>query len=151
MKNADFKREKPFSPYDIIVYVVIAVILVGITLAVFLPEKKTLLKADIYYGDDVIYTYTFADGKGDITEYGVSYVTVEKFDGVTNVTIVTPLGKNVAEIGRDYVKMAEADCSSHPDCVEKFSPIKTGGKVTVCMPHKIRIVTSGDIGDEVKL
>jgi len=151
MKNADFKKEKPFSPYDIIVYVVIAVILVGIALAVFLPEKKTLLKADIYYGETLIYTYSFADGKGEITENGVPYVTAENVNDVTKVTIVTPLGKNTAEIGRDYVKMAEADCSSHPDCVEKFSPIKTGGKVTVCMPHNIRIVTSGDIGGEVKL
>lgn len=150
MKKLSFKEEKFFRPADIVLYVAIILIIVGIALWVFLPKNGNITESKIYYGEKEIYCYSFVTKQGLITSQGKEYVTEREENGVLFVTVFTEKGKNVIEIGSDYIKMSEADCSRHPDCVEKFSPLTKGNGTIVCLPHEIKILSFGDT-NEVKL
>lgn len=152
MSYRTFKDEKPFKKGDIIVYAVVAIVIIAVSLAVYLPKKDTegITRFDAFFGDEKLFSYDFSTKRITITEFGKDKVAVT--DGEkTKVSIVTEKGSNELEIGDKYVKMVYADCSSHPDCVEKFSPLTTGGKAIVCLPHGIKVVSYGGISSEVKI
>ncbi len=152
MSYKTFKDEKPFKKGDIIVYAVVAVVIIAVALAVYLPKKATeeITYFDVFFGDEKLFSYDFSTKRITVTEFGKDKVNIT--DGETiKVKIVTEKGNNELEIGDKYVKMVSADCSSHPDCVEKFSPLTTGGKVIVCLPHEIKVVSYGGISSEVKI
>lgn len=152
MSYRTFKDEKPFKKGDIIVYAVVAVVIIAVALAVYLPKKNTeeITYFDAFFGDEKLFSYDFSTKRITVTEFGKGKVNIT--DGETiKVKIVTEKGSNELEIGDNYVRMVSADCSSHPDCVEKFSPLTTGGKVIVCLPHEIKVVSYGGISSEVKI
>lgn len=151
--NRSYKNEKVFKKADIIVYAVIVLILAAISLAVFLPQKDSsaIKSFSVYYGDSIIYSYSFGTHSGKVTEAGKGKVTVCATEETTLVYVSTDLGHNVIEIGADYVKMSEADCSERPDCVELFSPLTEKNGAIICLPHKLRIVADQKPDDEVRL
>lgn len=152
MSYRTFKDEKPFKKGDIIVYAVVAIVIIAVALAVYLPKKNTeeITRFDAFFGDEKLFSYDFSTKRITVTEFGKGKVNIT--DGETiKVSIVTEKGSNELEIGDKYVRMVSADCSSHPDCVEKFSPLTTGGKVIVCLPHEIKVVSYGGISSEVKI
>lgn len=147
-----FKEEKAFRPWDILVYIAVIAIIACIALIVFLPKKGgEILETKIFYGENLLYSYSFVTKTGKVTEYGRSFVEENVENGIVTVTITTEKGKNVAEIGKTYVKMTEADCSRHPDCVEKFSALTKGNETIICLPHEIKIVSYGEMSNEVKI
>ena len=153
MKNArSFKEEKFFKKGDVFVYVAIAVIIAAIfSVALFTGKEEGMTSAEVYFGETAIYVYSFTQRTGEITEAGKQYASAEEKDGIVFVTINTEKGKNVVEIGADYIKMADADCSRHPDCVERFLPLEKGNGAIVCLPHDIKIVSHGGMSGEIKL
>ncbi|MDY4655592.1 MAG: NusG domain II-containing protein [Eubacteriales bacterium] len=152
MSYGTFKEEKPFKKGDIIVYAVVAIVIVAVSLAVYLPNKNTeeITRFDVFFGEEKLFSYDFSTKRITITEFGKDKINVTDGEKI-RVNIATEKGSNELEIGERYVKMVVADCSSHPDCVEKFSPLTTGGKAIVCLPHAIKVVSYGGISSEVKI
>ncbi len=143
-----YREEKIFKKWDILLYALLLLVIVGISLAVFLPKEVPLQKVEIYENDLLLYSYDFVTKVGKITEYGEEKVTVT--EGEKTLVTVNTKGTNVIEIGSDYAVMADADCDGK-DCVKFFSPLKSGGKSIVCLPHGVKVVAIGERDNEVKV
>ncbi len=136
------KSQSFFKKWDIVVYLILLVVIVGILLAVLLPQKEvTLTDINIYIEDELCYKYNFATKTGVKTSENANIV-LDK----DRITIYTKDGENIVKITENSAFMDSADCSLMPDCVHNFSPIEYGGDVIICLPHNIKIVGVG-VGD----
>lgn len=63
-------------------------------------------------------------------------------DRVIHETIQTEYGRNVLEIGRDYVKVIEADCPDQLDVLQ--GAIDSPGQLIVCLPNRLIIEVRGE-------
>lgn len=135
---------KPWAWGDLVVYALVAVLIVAVCLAVFLPHRGAIARVQIYYQNALVYDYDCLIGRG--IAYAVEGVTVQAEDDL--VTVTTPRGTNTVQLGPDSVAMVQADCVGH-QCMRAYSPLRHGGEVLVCMPHALRVVTMGDVSNEV--
>ena len=148
------KQDKPFVKGDIIIYGVILTVIVILLCIFLIPQKQNGAKLkgiEIYYEETLIYSYDFATEIGIESEYEKCSVVERKNGNITEVTIKVPEGENVLAIETNKVYMQDADCSPFPTCVNNFAPLRSGGSVIICMPHKIKIVSKGMQSDEVVL
>ena len=75
----------------------------------------------------------------------------KSFGDYTEIKITVPEGKNTLIVSDGKAYMSEADCSAYPECVHNFQPIKKGGEIIVCLPHKLKVVAFGSQDNEVVL
>lgn len=151
MTAAEWRRQKVFVPGDIVLYAVVALLVVAVVLAVFLPrEARGLVAVEVYYGEQMVYRYDCAAETGQAYPIDGVTVTERTAEGVLTVTVHIPEGTNVLVFDRTSARVAEADCR-HTECVRAFAPITRGGDMIACMPHRLRLVGVGDVGDEVVL
>lgn len=148
MAKFDYENKnkiKYFKPLDIVFYLVILII-ITVLLCVFLIPKNenTLEKVEIYKGNNLIYCYDYESKMGN-TNSLANKLLIEEYDknNIHYVKIIENENFNIVEIGNDYAKMGDANCSHLKLCVNNFSPIKKGGDVIICMPHEIRLVGIG--------
>lgn len=149
----ELKKQPYFKIGDIIIYALILIVVITLLCVFLLPNvQKPLDKVDIYYGNTLIYVYDYAQGQGKTVKGYENYINAQQKEEKTLVRIKTQDGENLVEIGKDYAKMAESDCSHFADCVKNFRPVREGGDIIVCLPNKIRIIGEGKIlSNEVRL
>jgi hypothetical protein len=156
MRNRDIgeiKKAKAFAPGDIIIYAAAAVC-AAVLLCVFLiPQKSSAVLdgIDIYYGETVIFSYDFSEKSATINKDYADNIVTEREGDTVFVTIRVKEGYNKLEIDAASAKMTEADCGPYAECVNDFPPITQGGDVIVCLPHRIKVVGTGAVTNEVKL
>ena len=83
----------------------------------------------------MVYEYDF--GKGEISRSS-AVETLSEDGGVITLKVTAGGGYNVVEIGRDSVKVTEADCPKK-DCVFT-SAIKDNGGIIYCLSHGLKII-----------
>lgn len=149
----ELKKQKYYKKGDIIVYLLIAVTIFTLIAVFVIPKNaKELEKINIYYADELIYTYDYISREGEKTQNGSGFITEQAENEKRYIKIVTEDGENQLEIGKDYAKMVHADCSVFADCITAFKPITQGGDIIICLPNKIKIIGEGKtVENEVRL
>ena len=150
---SEVKKEKFFSKWDLIIYSLIVVLEIGLFCVVAtVDNNETVLnKIEVYYRENVIYEYDFLKNNGIINEIKYCSVSEKSFGDYTEIKITVPEGKNTLIVSDGKAYMSEADCSAYPECVHNFQPIKKGGEIIVCLPHKLKVVSFGSQDNEVVL
>ncbi|MGN0805163.1 MAG: hypothetical protein ACI4MS_07245 [Candidatus Coproplasma sp.] len=141
-KIDDVKGDKWFRIWDLIVYGVIVLIIASLFLAVFLTADKTPTDGiKINYNGRTVFNYYYAEDKYEIVSQN-NIVIEQDTDERLLLTFYTDgkTGYNKIEIDKKVrsVCVADADCSSHKDCVYS-PPIKNNSTVISCPPHNMRI------------
>ncbi|MCR4661330.1 MAG: NusG domain II-containing protein [Clostridia bacterium] len=143
------RNSKIFSKGDIIVYIIILILLVGLFLVIFLPKvDKPLEKIQVQYDGNVIYEYDLKTNT--TTQINNEFVT-EQIDGnsvIVNISIGEAI--NILVIENNSANMIEANCSIRKDCVYS-QKITKGGQTIICLPHKIRVVGIGGLSNDIVL
>lgn len=150
---SEIKKEKFFSKWDLIIYSLIVVLEIGLfcVVATVDNDETVLNKIEVYYRENVIYEYDFLKNNGIINEIKYCSVSEKRFGDYTEIKITVPEGKNTLIVSDGKAYMSEADCSAYPECVHNFQPIKKGGEIIVCLPHKLKVVSFGSQDNEVVL
>lgn len=150
---SEIKKEKFFSKWDLIIYSLIVVLEIGLfcVVATVDNDETVLNKIEVYYRENVIYEYDFLKNNGIINEIKYCSVSEKSFGDYTEIKITVPEGKNTLIVSDGKAYMSEADCSAYPECVHNFQPIKKGGEIIVCLPHKLKVVSFGSQDNEVVL
>ncbi len=143
-------RKTPlFRVWDLVLYALILVLVVVLFLAVGLkPSAGKLERVEALRDSDVIFSYDFLTDTYTVSD-GVE---VEKTEQGYRVTVRTgDEGYNVFEIDKGgSVKMVEANCSKHKECVNYMPAITDADGVILCAPHHLTITGgSSDIKDPV--
>ena len=134
-KISEEKQNKFFRKKDLIIYILVAVAVAAVFLAVFLSEDKDAPEnIRIIYADEVIFTMT-------IGEEGIIYsevVTSEKTNYGYRVTVTTEKGTNIFEVnvGERTVTVENSDCEGG-DC--RHMKISKKSDSIVCLPHLLRV------------
>lgn len=135
------KKSPFFKKGDVIVYIALVALIVAMFLATGLSRNKSALEQiQILRDNQVIFTYDFLHDTVKASE-GVS---VEQTEEGYLVTITDGDARNVLIVKKEgYVKMLEANCSMHRDCVY-MAPITDQGGFIECMPHRL-IICAGEL------
>lgn len=147
-KLDDVRADKGFKIFDLVIYAAIIVAIAAIFLAVFLTRDTGGLSGfEIYREGKLIYSFSFDGGE---TFCDNNFVETERGEGSLTIKITAGSGKNtaVADLNARTVRMTEANCSTHKDCV--YTPaIRDNSGVIICSPHGIKIVpdSSADPGE----
>lgn len=147
-KVEQVKKDRFFRIWDILVYGIIAAVIVALFLAVTLTsDKSTLEGIEVYYNNNLAFTYDFAEDKLDITLE--DNIAVEENGARTlKILFCTDDGSlaehtdyNLIEINKSErtVSVTESDCSNRKDCVYTAA-IKNSSGLIVCTPHRLRIM-----------
>lgn len=135
------KKRKPFAPWDLLVYGLLAVfILVLFAVFVFGADKSPVSGFRIEREGKVIYSYSFEKGAEIPAEFA-SMISEEYKDGVLFVTVTEGEGYNVLKIdlSKKTAKMFNTNCSRHKDCLY-MAEIASKSGVIVCVPHGLKIL-----------
>lgn len=151
-KIGQVKEEKYFRIWDLLVYGIIALMIAALFLTVFLTKDNTPSEGfTVRRSDKIIFTYYYASGdyEADLTDGTVEIG--EEDGGKLYVTFYTPDGSgyNVILIDKveKSVKVVDADCSSHKDCV--YTPaIDDNSSIISCPPHRLLIEPLGRETDD---
>ena len=136
------KKKKFFHPFDLIVYVVIAILLAFLFLGVYACNDKGDVKGfKVLRGDREVLTYTYGVGLNVNRGYELNVVA----DG-NNITIT--FNGEYNELTVDDEKMAvrvtDASCKTG-DCISSGELTNNG--VIMCLPNGIKILPLNDDGD----
>ena len=134
------RNSKPFYPFDLIIYCVLALVVTTAVLTVFFTGKKSEnIGVYILFDNETVAEYRFSDDKFTIKSGFENHFSV-KDDGIYfypdensperyNLIILDGENKTV------YVK--DATCAGH-DC--ETQKITASGGFIYCAPHKLKIV-----------
>jgi hypothetical protein len=149
----NLKKQKYFYKADIIVYILLAAIIIGLFFVFVIPDDvQQLEEIEIYYYEELIYSYDFTTQKSTVTDLYSSNITEYDLENKHYVVISINNGFNKVEIGENYAKMVEADCSHYAECVNNFGAIENGNDIIICLPHHIKVIGVGVVnGNEVRL
>ena len=143
MNHTALRTAKPWARGDLVIYGIVLLLTLSVCLAVFVPRHTAIVRVQIYYENALVYDYDCATGRDTI--YPATGVTINRTEDL--VQIVSPKGSNTIRMGKT-ISMVQADCPNG-QCMRAYSPLRYGGQVLVCMPHALRIVTLGDVSNEV--
>ncbi|MEG1528466.1 MAG: NusG domain II-containing protein [Clostridia bacterium] len=151
------KNQKVFLPLDLVIYGAIALtIALLFILFVFAPQKEALQGISIIYSDQnaehTIFTYDFETNKYQIADDFKDKVNVKASQDQLKVTIYffakekTEVNILIIDTKGKTVRMLDADCSYHKDCVKM--QIANSRDTIICVPHHLIIKpTNSDSGD----
>ncbi|MBO4990105.1 MAG: NusG domain II-containing protein [Clostridia bacterium] len=145
MKTFEDAEKSPFfRKGDIFLYLVLVLVIVGLFCFGFATKEEGELENLLVYRDDtLVFSYSFAEDKYNAYEE----VKVEETKEGYLVTIYTEGEYNLFCIEkRGYVKMLDADCSVHRDCVAMWAITDRSG-VIICTPHHLKLCASDEILD----
>ena len=134
-KISEEKQNKFFRKKDLIIYILVAVAVAAVFLAVFLSEDKDAPEnIRIIYADEVIFTMTIGE-EGTILS---DVVTREKTYFGYRITVTTEYGSNVFDVNvkEKTVSVESADCEGG-DC-RRMKIYKRSDSI-VCLPHLLRV------------
>ena len=139
---AQEKENKMFKRWDLVVYGVIILIIIGLFLAVFLNRNKSVLsQIEIQYNNVNIMTYNF---ENDSLKYAPEYISVEKVsDKEYKFTFNADGDYNIihVDVENRIVTCEDANCSFSKDCTTM--KITKAGDTIICAPHKLIVIASG--------
>ena len=134
------RNSKPFYPFDLIIYCVLALVVITAVLTVFFTgEQSENIGVYILFDNETAAEYRFSEGKPTIKSGFENHFSV-KDDGIYfypdensperyNLIILDGENKTV------YIK--DATCAGH-DC--ETQKITESGGFIYCAPHKLKIV-----------
>ena len=134
------RNSKPFYPFDLIIYCILALAVTGTLLAVFFTGKNELNKgAYVMFDNSIIAEYRF-DGEKftakdgyenffSVTDSGIYFYPDENSHSHYNLIIFDGENKTV--------RIDSATCAGH-DC-EKQKITESSGFI-YCAPHKLKII-----------
>ena len=147
------KKDKPFKAPDVMVYLcVVLLILVLFFVFIFDTEDAQLQVINVIDDEtgETLFVYNVKRGEYTVNDANSNgwTVEVEQTAGGVEVTLRREVkGEqhyNKMAITRGSttsVKMVEAVCGFHKDCVRNFPAIKRAGGAIVCSPNRLKIVT----------
>ncbi len=134
-KISEEKQNKFFRKKDLIIYILVAVVIAAVFLAVFFSEDNDAPEGiRIIYADEVIFTMTIGE-EGTILS---DVVTREKTYFGYRITVATEYGSNVFDVNvkEKTVSVESADCEGG-DC--RHMKISKKSDSIVCLPHLLRV------------
>ncbi len=147
------KSNKFFMKWDIVVYAILVLLIVGLFLGVFLSRNKEQLTGfEIKYNDVQVCEYDFDN---DSIKYNPEYISIEKISD-KEYKILFSENKDKTHFNEIYVDLSkrtieckDADCSISKDCTHM--KITKMGDTIICVPHRLMITPIGksDIPDPV--
>lgn len=150
-KVINVKQDKFFKKWDIAVYVVVAVVIVVLLINFLTRNASTIetVKIETLNGGELFRMNTLS-GKFDCYNVDGYVVTAENVGKSVVVTVVAPNGENYNQVtvnldGTVSVKMTDALCGDHEQCVRYFPEVKESGRSIVCMPNAVKVVTADEI------
>lgn len=143
----EVRSGKPFKPFDLIVYGLLAAAVVGLFIAfVFTRVSSPLAEVYVDCDNERVLVWSVAEGTLAVTNGWRDRVDTVEENGTVRVTVWTNAERtefNIIELTSDGASVADANCSAHKDCVYSASVTDTSG-VIVCVPHRLRIYSSDD-------
>lgn len=146
------KKDKPFKPLDVMMYLGVLLVIV-VLLFVFVfdtgnTQVQMITVIDMESGE-TLFMYNVVRNEYLANDNNVAgwKIDVDTHDGII-VTLSRVIDGeqqyNVMKItrGAPSVKMIDATCSSHQDCVHNFPAITRSGGAIVCSPHRLKIITA---------
>lgn len=137
-KIEQIKEGKWFRVWDLVAYGVIVVIIAALFLALFLSRDTS--PADgikISYNGTAVFTYDYASGKPEVLSESNIEIISDTDEKLTLIFYTAERkGHNTVVIDKvkKSVKVTEADCSTHMDCV--YMPALTDkSSIISCTPH----------------
>lgn len=137
-KIEEEKNNKIFKKLDLIVYLVIALVVISLFLAIVVPNKAEKVDSIIGTIDDtIIFEYSYS--KDSIEYFDKSFVEAENEANSVTISISSKYGHNVLFIDKikREAKIISADCSVSKDCT--YMIIKNINDGIVCVPHHLII------------
>lgn len=139
------RKSSFFKMGDIFIYLFLVLMIVVLFIVTLTGRDTSALeKIEIVRDNKVILTYDFMRDKFSYSEG----ITITEEVGGYLVTIENGKEKNVLTIKKEgYIKMLEANCSTHRDCVYMTAITDQSGYIE-CMPHHLLIRSAGAISDD---
>lgn len=143
----NIKKSKFFKPFDLIVYFVIIIFVLGLFfIFVIFPNTKTPSGFKVIINNDTVLLFDYDKGVEKI-DYGKNYSTlteVNQNDNIIEIKIFIDENKqdyNLLQVDLDKksVKMIDANCSNTEDCTH-FPPLTKDSGSIVCVPHRLSIL-----------
>ncbi len=151
MSLATLKKEKtnkPFQKFDLIIYLVLAVIIISLFLGfVVFKGKKQSNGIEIILDETVIMTYIYENDSITITDGYYNNLAIENIETGYKITVFSDDNHhdfNLILINKEQKKVSvlDANCSVGKDCVKM--EITNGSGSIVCVPHKLKIKPRGE-------
>ena len=147
------KKDKPFKVLDVMVYIgVVLLVLVLFYVFIFDTDNAQLQIVNVIDDDtgETLFVYNVTRGEYSVNNNNRNgwEITVEQKDNGVSVTFTREINGerhfNTMEILRGRtpsVKMTDAICGFHKDCVRNFPAITRSGGAIVCSPNRLKVVT----------
>ena len=147
------KKDKPFKVMDVMVYIaVVLLILVLFSVFVFNTDDKQLQIVTVVDDDtgETLFVYNVTRGEYTVNQANTNgwTIDVEQKDNGVEVTLTREIqgekhfNKMQITRGRNpSVKMTDAICGFHKDCVRNFPAITRSDGAIVCSPNRLKIIT----------
>ncbi len=148
----EVKARKPFSPWDLILYVPLAALTVLLFVWFALPPRGKIEGIELCYREEVVYRYSFAEGGKAATGWEEKISLKEEGDYAVITLYLGNDGREFNQITVDLkgrtAKMTDSDCDGFAwrrECVAS-GEISTGKGIIVCMPHRLQVRAIGGEG-----
>lgn len=151
-KNTDFKTLKFFKPLDVLLYVAVVVIVVGVFVGVGIAFKTEEWSRTEVWCEGVMACY-FDNGTRRLVVLSNDWsdrLEVDEKDGVTTLTVYfddekKEFNRIVFEEGK--VTMSDSSCRGR-DCVKTANTVTRANQIVICMPHALKVVGVGNGGNK---
>lgn len=137
------KTNKPFRKYDLIIYLVLAIIIVSLFLAfVVFNNDKQSDGIEIILDETVILTYYYNSDIMSVNDNCKDNLLIEKTELGYEITVFSDDSHqhfNALIVNKEQkrVTVSDANCSIGKDCT-KMEIVGGNGSI-VCVPHKLKV------------
>ena len=151
-KNTDFKTLKFFKPFDVVLYVAVVVIVVGVFVGVGVAFKNEEWSRTEVWCEGVMACYFDNETRRLVvlSNDWADRLAVEEKNGVTTLTVYfddekTEFNKILFEEGK--VTMLDSSCRGR-DCVKAANTVTRANQIVICMPHALKVAGVGNSGNK---
>ena len=148
-KVNEVKKDRGFKLLDLIIYISLALTAAALFIAIALTGEKTPLEGVIFQlSGETVYEYSFKDG--ELHRDKGSVFVLDDNEEFILLEVKSGNGYNRVKIDKaGEVRVTGADCGKG-DCMYS-APIKDGGGMIYCSPHRLKIIPFGFDPDDGKL
>lgn len=151
-KNTDFKTLKFFKPFDVVLYVAVVVIVIGVFVGVGVAFKNEEWSRTEVWCEGVMACYFDNETRRLVvlSNDWAERLAVDEKDGVTTLTVhfddeKTEFNKILFEEGK--VTMLDSSCRGR-DCVKAANTVTRANQIVICMPHALKVAGVGNSGNK---
>ncbi len=141
----NIKTNKPFMWWDILVYVLLALLVVGLFWGIVWSKDNDKISAvEFVQNDRIILTYDFGT---DTFQSNAQNVKIDATSHGYMVTVTSQDGKGFNKVAINIydrsVDVVDADCSRSKECVHSRAITNNTASI-ICMPHSLIIRAISD-------